>query len=463
MSRRGLDKLPRFHIRLTREQFVPNALTELEILRWLGGGNDKGVGTVLMKVGQRYKILYDIAQKLNSDLAPDEVLQTIVETLCNAAGTKGCSLMLLSPDQKQLMHTVAYGLSDWYVRKGPVRVDTAIEQALGGKPVAILDAASDPRVQYREQAKTEGVVSMLSLPLMRHGKVIGIVRIYTSERRKFRAQEVDFFGALANLGAVALERAELHESIDKDLAACRIERSNLEEEKNQFLRFVSIAAHDLKAPLSAIESFLSVMLGGFVGELNEKQKHMMERSSQRITELLKLISDLLDIPRIEMGQLVQEMKETSLVQIIDCFAEEGSSLAEQRGIGFSVDVPRNLPSIDGSPPRLQQVIANLVNNAISYTTEGEVVVRARDAGGEILVEVIDTGCGIAPDELPRVFEDFFRASNITETTGTGLGLSISKRIVEAHGGRIWATSPCSETGKGTKFCFVLPKKSLVDR
>ena len=79
------------------------------------------------------------------------------------------------------------------------------------------------------------------------------------------------------------------------------------------------------------------------------------------------------------------------------------------------------------------------------------------------MEVADTGCGIGPDELPRVFEDFFRASNITETAGTGLGLSISKRIVEAHGGRIWAESPCPETGKGAKFCFVLPKKSLVDR
>ncbi|MBA7705204.1 hypothetical protein ES703_114028 [subsurface metagenome] len=180
-----------------------------------------------MKVGQRYKVLYDIAQKLNSDLAPDEVLQTIVEALCNAAGAKGCSLMLLTPDRKQLMHNVAYGLSDWYVRKGPVRVDAAIEQALGGEPVAILDAASDSRVQYREQAKMEGVVSMLSLPLMRRGKVIGIVRIYTSERRRFSAQEMDFFGALANLGVVALERAELDESADKDLAACRIERSNL--------------------------------------------------------------------------------------------------------------------------------------------------------------------------------------------------------------------------------------------
>ena len=204
------------------------------------------------------------------------------------------------------------------------------------------------------------------------------------------------------------------------------------------------------------------MLGGFVGELNEKQKHMMERSSQRITELLKLISDLLDIPRIEMNQLVQEMKETSLVQIVDCFAEEGSSLAKQRGIEFSVDMPPDLSPINGSGPRLQQVIANLVNNAISYTTEGEVVIRAREAGGEILVEVADTGCGIAPDELPRVFEDFFRASSV-ETSGTGLGLSISKRIVEAHGGRIWVESPCPETGKGTKFCFVLPKRLQVDR
>lgn len=415
-----------------------------------------------MKAEQRFKILYEIAQELNSNLAPEEVLRTIVKTVCNAADVKGCSLMLLTPDQQQLIHTIAYGLSNWYVRKGPVRVDAAIAQALGGKPVAILDATSDPRVQYREQAKREGVVSMLSLPLMRRGEVIGIVRIYTSERREFSAQEVDFFSALANLGAIALERAELHDSIDKDLAVCRIERSSLEEEKQQFLRFLSIAAHDLKAPLAAIQSFLGVMLGGFVGELNEKQKHMMQRASQRITELLKLISDLLDIPRIEMGQLVQEMEEVSLAQIINCFAEEGLSLAKQRGIEFSVDISPDLPSINGASPRLQQVIANLVNNAINYTSEGEVVIRAREADSEVLVEVADTGCGIPPDDLPRVFEDFFRARNV-ETTGTGLGLSISKRIVEAHGGRIWAESPCPETGKGSKFCFTLPKKSQVVR
>ncbi len=410
-----------------------------------------------MKVGQRYKILYEIAHELNSGLSSDQVLSTIVEMLCKAAEAKGCSLMLLSPDQKQLIHTVAYGLSDWYMRKGPVVVDKNIAQALDGKPMAVLDATTDPRVQYREQARKEGIVSMLSLPIMRSGTVIGIIRIYTSEPRKFSAREIEFFGAMANLGAIALERAERHESVDRDLNQCRIERSNLEEDKKKFLRFVSMAAHDLKAPLAAIQSFLRVMLDGYVGELNEKQRHMMERSSLRITELLKLISDLLDIPRIEQGQLVQEMQDVSIETIINNFAEEGISLAKQKGLTFTLNVAPNLPTIKGSPPRLQQVIVNLVNNATAYTKEGGVTIRAREADNEVLVEVIDTGCGIPSEELPRIFEDFFRGSN-TGARGTGLGLPIAKRIIEAHEGRIWTESPDPETGKGSKFSFTIPVK-----
>jgi len=396
-----------------------------------------------METGQRYKILYDIAQKLNSKLEPQEVLRTIVESIRDAADAKGCSLMLLTPDRQELIHSVACGLSDWYVRKGPVKVDAAIAQALEAKPVAILDATTDRRVQYKEQAKKEGVVSLLSLPLKRRGQVIGIVRVYTAKPRQFPDNEIDFFSALANLGAVALERAEL-----------------LEEEKRQFLRFVSTAAHDLKAPLAAIQTFLGVILDGFAGELNEKQKHMMQRASQRINELLNLISNLLDIPRIQMGQLVQEMTEVSLAQVIDNFVEEGSALAEQKGLRLSVHIPPNLPCVYGASTRLQQVITNLLNNAINYTDEGEVVMRVVEMDSEILVEVADTGCGISPDDMPRLFEDFFRGGN-AGSKGTGLGLSISRRIVEAHAGKIWAESPCTETGKGSKFCFTLPKKAKV--
>ena len=396
-----------------------------------------------METGQRYKILYDIAQKLNSKLESQEVLRTIVESIRDAADAKGCSLMLLTPDRQELIHSVACGLSDWYVRKGPVKVDAAIAQALEAKPVAILDATTDRRVQYKEQAKKEGVVSLLSLPLKRRGQVIGIVRVYTAKPRQFPDNEIDFFSALANLGAVALERAEL-----------------LEEEKRQFLRFVSTAAHDLKAPLAAIQTFLGVILDGFAGELNEKQKHMMQRASQRINELLNLISNLLDIPRIQMGQLVQEMTEVSLAQVIDNFVEEGSALAEQKGLRLSVHIPPNLPCVYGASTRLQQVITNLLNNAINYTDEGEVVMRVVEMDSEILVEVADTGCGISPDDMPRLFEDFFRGGN-AGSKGTGLGLSISRRIVEAHAGKIWAESPCTETGKGSKFCFTLPKKAKV--
>jgi len=253
-------------------------------------------------------------------------------------------------------------------------------------------------------------------------------------------------------------RESLLQEKTMELEQSSIEIAKLEEERNRFLRFLGIAAHDLKAPLAAIQSYIGVMLGGFSGELNEKQKNMLERSSFRITELLTLISDLLDIPRIETGQIVQEMKEISLRQVVRNCLQEQRSLAKEKGVKFKVEMPESLPKIRGSSPRLQQVITNLVSNAINYTPEGTVTLGIKDGEKDIEVEVMDTGIGIPPEDLPRVFDDFFRASNV-EVKGTGLGLSISKRIVEAHGGKIWVESPCPGSDTGSKFTFTLPKKS----
>jgi len=240
------------------------------------------------------------------------------------------------------------------------------------------------------------------------------------------------------------------------------EIAKLEEEKNRFLRFLGIAAHDLKAPLTAIQGFLWVMLGGYSGELTDKQKNMLERSTYRIKELLNLISDLLDIPRIETGQIVEEMKQVSLNQVIRASIGDLRDLAKQKKLKLKAELPPGLPKIYGSAPRLQQVITNLVNNAINYTPKGSVIVRVSEGDKEIQVEVMDTGIGIPAEDLPRIFEDFFRASNV-ETKGTGLGLSIARRIVEAHGGRIWVESPCSETNVGSKCTFTLPKKGETKR
>ena len=257
-------------------------------------------------------------------------------------------------------------------------------------------------------------------------------------------------------------RERLLEEKTGELKRASVSIAKLEEEKSRFLRFIGVAAHDLKAPLTAIQGFLWVILGGFAGEISEKQKNMLERSTHRITELLTLISDLLDIPRIETGQIVQEMKEISLRQVIRNSIEGQRNLAKEKGIKLKVKIPEELPRIRGSATRLQQVITNLVNNAINYTPEGTVTVRVQEQDRDLLVEVIDTGIGVPPADLPRLFEDFFRASNV-ETKGTGLGLSISRRIVEAHGGRIWVESPCSETNTGSKFSFTLPKLGKAKR
>jgi signal transduction histidine kinase len=241
------------------------------------------------------------------------------------------------------------------------------------------------------------------------------------------------------------------------------EVTKLEEEKNRFLRFLGIAAHDLKAPLTAIQGFLWIMLGGYSGELTDKQRNMLDRSSRRISELLNLISDLLDIPRIETGQIVQEIKEVSLREVVKHSLDDLRNVAKEKGVKLKVALPQNhLPKVKGSSPRLQQVITNLVSNAINYTPEGEVTVRVSEEGDNLRVEVMDTGIGIPPEDLPRLFDDFFRASNVA-AKGTGLGLSIAKRIVEAHGGSIWVESPCPETNTGSKFTFTLPKKGKLKR
>lgn len=170
-----------------------------------------------------YHSLYEIAAAVNSAATSETVLRSIVESLAKALEAKGCSLMLLTPDRKLLLHTAAYGLSDWYIRKGPVSADRSIAEALEGKPVSVLDAVEDDRIQYRKQAKEEGIASMLSVPVMLREEVVGVIRVYTAEPRHFTDADTYFVGAVANLGAIALENARLHDSAKKDYEALRLD------------------------------------------------------------------------------------------------------------------------------------------------------------------------------------------------------------------------------------------------
>jgi len=167
--------------------------------------------------------LYEVAAELNSAHAPDDVLHSIVKNVAGVLDAKGCSLALLTPDKKLLLHTVTHGLSEEYIDKGPLSADKSISEVLEGKTVAILDATTDERIQYREQKKREGIASILSVPMMLRGEIIGVVRVYTAEQRQFSPDDITFVQAVANLGAISLENARLYESIHKDYEDLRQE------------------------------------------------------------------------------------------------------------------------------------------------------------------------------------------------------------------------------------------------
>jgi GAF domain-containing protein len=178
---------------------------------------------MVMKNSQNYfHTLYQLAAEVNSARTPNDILRSLAEITTKGMGAKGCALMILTPDGKKLLHTSAYGLSDWYIRKGPLSTDNkSIAQALEGQAVAVRNATEDGRVQYRQQAQQEGIASIFSVPMMLREKIIGVMRVYTAEPRDFTDDDLYFVCAAANLGAIALENGRMYEACQKSQEECR--------------------------------------------------------------------------------------------------------------------------------------------------------------------------------------------------------------------------------------------------
>lgn len=261
----------------------------------------------------------------------------------------------------------------------------------------------------------------------------------------------------------AIDGAELYSLLTKDWfmgykvmeGLVGVVASRLRHTKETLAQVLSITTHDLKAPLAAVQSYIQVMLGGFVGEFSAKQRDMLLRSSERIKGLLDLIDNILDISRIEATQL--DARWMSLQEVIESSVEDVRPLAKEKRLKLEIELPRDLPQIQGSASRLQQVVTNLLGNAVKFTKRGTVSLKLKDEDETLRVEVMDTGVGIPAEELPYIFDDFYKGRS-ADRRSAGLGLSIARRIIEAHGGKIWAESPYPESRKGTKFTFTLPKK-----
>jgi signal transduction histidine kinase len=252
------------------------------------------------------------------------------------------------------------------------------------------------------------------------------------------------------LGALAANVNHMCEELDRLYQ--QLEAAS--KHKSQFLANMS---HELRTPLNAILGYAELMRDGIYGELPPKVGEVLQRLDTNGKHLLGLINAVLELSKIEAGQLTLSVKDYSMRDIVQTVVSATESLAAAKNLPLKLDVSDDLPAGYGDERRISQVLLNLVGNAIKFTDAGEVRITAKATGGLFSVAVTDTGPGISFAEQARVFEEFHQidSSNIKREGGTGLGLAITKRIVELHGGRIWVVS---EVGRGTTFHFELPVK-----
>jgi signal transduction histidine kinase len=326
--------------------------------------------------------------------------------------------------------------------------ESAIGKAVAERtPIQIADTLKDPSLVL-DIIIQAGFRALLAVPLLRSDQIIGALVVRRKESGEFPEHTVKLLQTFADQSVLTIQNARLFREIED-------KSRQLEEASQHKSQFLANMSHELRTPLNAILGYTELMADGAYGEPSEKMVGILQRLEANGKHLLGLINDVLDLSKIEAGQLVLELSDYCVQDIAQTVRSTLEPLAADKKLAFKVEVAPQLPSGHGDGRRLTQVLINLVGNAIKFTDTGEVAIKAEAHNGSFHVSVRDTGPGISSADQARLFQEFQQADNaITKKKGgTGLGLAISKRIIEMHGGRIWVES---QPGQGSTFAFTLP-------
>jgi len=295
--------------------------------------------------------------------------------------------------------------------------------------------------------------SVLVVPILDDEEVLGLIIAQRFERQSFSQEAVGLLSMFAAHASLVIERMRLQAKLLNE-AILRGAMEKADELKSDFLAAVS---HELRTPLTAIKGYVEMMLAGDAGEISDMQHDFLETVKRNTDRLTARIADLLDISRIEARQLSLETRPVSLQALCEQAVAALTPAIQERQIHFIQEIPPRLPDVMADPKSILQILTNLLSNAIQYNYPGgQVELKVRDYGEQVVVAVIDTGVGIPEDQQPFLFQKFYRVGSeaTRQAQGTGLGLTITKSLVELQGGKIWVESA---PGAGSKFYFSLPK------
>ena len=397
--------------------------------------------------------LGEVSQAVNSTLDLETVLSTIVAKAVQLSGTDAGAIYGYDEQAREFRLRATYGMDQGLI-------DALTQRHIGlddpnvapvfaqREPVQVADLREEAASELNKIALRAGYRARMVAPLMRGEDIVGMLAVRRRTPGEFAKNTVDLIKTFAAQSALAIQNARLfHEIEDKS--------RQLEEASQHKSQFLANMSHELRTPLNAILGYTELMADGAYGEPSEKMLGILKRLEANGRHLLGLINDVLDLSKIEAGQLVLELSDYSVQDIAQTVRSTLEPLAADKKLAFKLELAPELPAGHGDGRRLTQVLINLVGNAIKFTDAGEVAIKAEANNGSFYVSVRDTGPGISAADQTKLFQEFQQADNaITKKKGgTGLGLAISKRIIEMHGGRIWVDSM---VGQGSTFSFTLP-------
>ena len=408
-------------------------------------GLTKGVTNVTrryIRTLARYERLLEISRALNSTLDIDTLLGQIVVAASELTDTTASSILLVDKRSGTLRFEASLDVSGVALSSIEVPLENSIAGwvVTHGEPLLIADVSTEPmffsKVDEQSEFQTR---NMLAVPMRAHNKVVGCLEALNKlGDEPFSDEDVNTLTTLAAQAAVAIENARLFQQSD----------------------LISEMVHELRTPLAAISATTHIVLRPEISE--EKRAQLVDTITQETKRLTRMTTEFLDLARLESGRAHLTREPVDLAGILRDAVDTVSHQAGERHVSVSLEViPPQLPVFIGDAEKLKQVVLNLLTNAVKYNREnGTVAVLGELHDDYIEVTVRDTGLGIAQENLPHLFEKFYRvADSEGYTQGTGLGLAIAKRIIEGHGGQIRVES---ELGVGTAFIFVVPLPKEVE-